>query len=120
MGSLLGKIAEEHRDFEEWCENRQYPFPSREFWKHQPYYDEYKLPEKLKDEENQKSRKSYNEKRRNDEGDKIGLLNDRFLGTPEVDYTCGCGHPKARYLPGFVLTSEYGCAKCGNVVGGEY
>lgn len=45
MGSLLGKIADEHRDFERWCEDKQYPFPSREFWNHQPYYDEYMLPE---------------------------------------------------------------------------
>lgn len=57
---------------------------------------------------------------REQEGDKIGLLSDRFLGTSELDMECECGHNKMRTLPGFLLTSEYGCAKCGNVIGGEW
>lgn len=121
MGSLLAKIAEEHRDFENWCEKKGYPLPSRDYSNHQPYYDEYTLPERIRAEQQRKEHEEYNKKKREEQGDKIGVLSDHWLSSRVLKEKCSkCNHSPIRIISGMFLTDEFGCPKCGFIEGGEW
>lgn len=118
MGSLLSKIADEHRDFENWCEKRGYAYPNREYWKHEKYqeYEDYLDPP----EEREKREREHKE-RMESQRDKVGVLDlGWWYNSDKSNEKCPKCENKLLRKPGWLLTDEYGCPKCGHTEGGEW
>ncbi len=118
MSSLLREIAEEHRDFENWCGERGYSFPTREYWKHPNYqeWEDYLDPP----EEKAKREKKWNDEK-NNQIPKVGCLDlDYWYSANVTEEKCPkCDHHMIK-IWGFLLTDQYGCPKCGHTEGGEW